>query len=239
MKLQCWRSWLYWFPNILQENYFLVSDHFMHFQGFMTVVAGKCLHSDSGMSKSYLIFFLYCQHEFLVIYCSSAEFVCKSSSQYTVPTSWFKIKTLLLIKYILKHICFHSVIWLVISLLLFSFAANTEFIMLWWEFVWCAKFHWALHKEGAQQYSRYPLSATVLHLNIFSQKWKACQPTLKDKMLWVWGKTEVVSTNLSLRRALFVAQLNISMTWTNHPEINSHILVCYQFKGEVFVEEGI
>lgn len=47
-------------------------------------------------------------------------------------------------------------------------------------------------------------------------------------MLWEWEVAE--------RKALFLVQLNISTAWTEQPEVIGHVLVRYQFKGEIFGE---
>lgn len=110
---QCWRSWLCWICNILQENCFVVSDHFIHFQGFMLVAAGKCLLFHSRVSKSYFIFSLLSTWTSSYLLFKHRIYVYKSFPYNIVPGTWFKIKILLLIKYILQYICFLSMIWLV------------------------------------------------------------------------------------------------------------------------------
>lgn len=97
----------------MQENHSLVSDHFIDFQGFMTVVAEKCLFFHSKMSKSYFIFSLVSTWNPSYLPFKHRSYAYKSFPFNVVPGRWFKIKTLLLIKHILQYVCFLSMIWLV------------------------------------------------------------------------------------------------------------------------------
>lgn len=109
----CGRSWLCWICNILQVNCFLVSGHFIRFQGFMTVVARKCLLFHSSMNKSYCIFSLLSTWTSSYLLFKCRNYVYKSFLYNIVSGTWFKIKTLLLIKYIFQYIWFPNMIWLV------------------------------------------------------------------------------------------------------------------------------
>lgn len=152
-----------------------MSEHFMHFQGFMAVVAGKCLPFNSGMSKSYLIFSLLSTWTSSYLLFKNRIYIQKFFHKILFQPHELK----------LKHYCLSNIFCNVFAFTVWyegNFAAaffflhsNTKFIILWRELVQWTRTHWALHRERVEQYSCYPLPVTVLHLDTDLQKWKVSQ----------------------------------------------------------------